>query len=376
MRRSRSRPTGATQRCATLLRPGVLRTGSGRPYSVFGAFARAWFQTVEIAKPLSAPRSLPPLPRDIAVAPVEIPSCEELGISPNPRIQTGGERAARGRLRRFLRTAAPTYAQHRDRMDLDETSRVSADLKFGTISARQVWMAVEAALGDSESARSFLNELVWREFTHSTLWDRDDLLEKPFRKEFQSFPWREDDAAWHAWVQGQTGYPVVDASARQLLAEGFVHNRARMISASFLTKHLLISYRYGEAHYMKCLTDGDWAQNNAGWQWSAGCGCDAQPYFRVFNPIAQGAKFDPDGNYVRRWVPELARMPARHIHCPWEAPEAVLAEVGVRLDDNYLRPIVDHRTARTRFLALAADHIKGVSSIGTGSVRGRKRRRG
>ena len=176
------------------------------------------------------------------------------------------------------------------------------------------------------------------------------------------FPWRDDEERWQAWVAGKTGYPIVDAAARQLLGEGFVHNRARMISASFLTKHLLIDYRRGEAHYMKHLTDGDWAQNNAGWQWSAGCGCDAQPYFRIFNPVTQGKKFDPLGNYVRRWVPELRRMPARYIHNPWESPDDVLLAADVRLDATYPRPIVEHRPARERFLVLAAGHVANAKA--------------
>jgi deoxyribodipyrimidine photo-lyase len=163
-------------------------------------------------------------------------------------------------------------------------------------------------------------------------------------------------------VSGRTGYPVVDAAARQLLAEGFVHNRARMIAASFLTKHLLTDYRRGEAHYMKYLTDGDWAQNNAGWQWSAGTGCDAQPYFRIFNPTAQGERFDPDGSYVRRLVPELARLPAPYIHSPWQAPAAVLRDAGIRLGKDYPQPIIDHRYGRDRFLAVAARHLKPGSA--------------
>jgi deoxyribodipyrimidine photo-lyase len=188
-----------------------------------------------------------------------------------------------------------------------------------------VWHAIDD--------HTYRNELVWREFTHSTLWDRPDLLERPFRKEFEDFPWREDDRGWNAWVEGRTGYPVVDAAARQLLATGFVHNRARMIAASFLTKHLMIDYRRGEAHYMKWLTDGDWAQNNFNWQWSAGCGCDAQPYFRIFNPQLQEAKFDASGDYVRRWIPG-------------------------RMSSDYPPPIVEHTEARERFLAIATGHTK------------------
>lgn len=342
----------------TLMAPGTLRTGAGTPYSVFSQFARVFRETARIARPLPPPRTLPPVPRDVRTGAAVLPTCKQLGIERNPAILHGGEHAAKERLERFLRDAAAAYPEHRDRMDLPGTSRLSADLKFGTISAREVWTAVEDALDGTSAARSFLNELVWREFTHSTLWDRPELLEKPFRPGFTGFPWQYDEELWQAWVVGKTGYPLVDAAARQLLGEGFVHNRARMVSASFLSKHLLIDYRRGEAHYMRHLTDGDWAQNNAGWQWSAGCGCDAQPYFRIFNPVAQGEKFDPEGDYVRRWVPELAKLPARYIHSPWEAPDAVLRAAGVRLDESYPRPVVDHRCARERFLAVAAQHLK------------------
>jgi deoxyribodipyrimidine photo-lyase len=351
----------------TLMPPGTLRTGVGKPYSVFSQFARMFRQTAQmgvIGRPLPSPRSFPPVPKHILARVTDIPTCEQLGIDRNPALLHGGERAATARLRRFLRDAAAAYPAQRDRMDLPGTSRLSADLKFGTISARQVWTAVEDALDGTTAARSFLNEIVWREFTHTTLWDRPELLEKPFRPAFAGFPWQYDEELWQAWVNGKTGYPIVDAASRQLLGEGFVHNRARMISASFLCKHLLIDYRRGEAHYMKYLTDGDWAQNNAGWQWSAGCGCDAQPYFRIFNPVTQSEKFDPDGYYVRRWVPELEKMSARYIHHPWEAPDPVLRAAGVRLDESYPRPVVDHRFARERFLAVAAQHLKRETRAG------------
>jgi len=289
-----------------------------------------------------------------------VPTLEELGIPENPLLQRGGERAARARLAAFLASAAERYDLDRDRMDLPGTSRLSADLKFGTLSVRSVWHAAHKALAtQAPSALSrFTNELVWREFTHATLWDRPQLLEQPFRREFIGFPWLDDEPGWQAWVAGKTGYPIVDAAARQLVLEGFVHNRARMVAASFLTKHQLIDYRRGEAHYMRYLTDGDWAQNNAGWQWSAGCGTDAQPYFRVFNPVLQGAKFDPNGDYVRRYVPELSRLPAKVIHQPWLASAQVLAEAGVTVGETYPRPIVDHATARDRFLKIAESYLK------------------
>ncbi|HOD33124.1 MAG TPA: FAD-binding domain-containing protein, partial [Holophaga sp.] len=215
---------------------------------------------------------------------------------------------------------------------------------------RQVWNATG---GQEAGPRTFRNELLWREFAHHLLAEEPRLLSEPFRPAFGAFPWRKDDAAWEAWCEGRTGYPVVDAAARQLLSEGFVHNRARMVAASFLAKHLLLDYRRGEAHYLRWLADGDWACNNLGWQWSAGCGVDAQPWFRVFNPVTQGRKFDPAGDYVRRWVPELESLPDRWIHTPWEAPSAVLAQAGVHLGRTYPVPIVDHSQARARFLDTA-----------------------
>jgi deoxyribodipyrimidine photo-lyase len=342
----------------TLLPPGLLRTGAGAPYSVFTPFARAFRAALTVGRPLAAPRALPPLPRGLDAPKRPAPTLEALGLRRNPLVLEGGEGPARARLAQFLSGPVADYPQGRDRMDLAGTSRLSADLKFGTLSPRQAWAAVEQAGSDGEGPTRFLNELVWREFAHSTLWDRPELLARPFRRDFEAFPWRDDEAGWAAWAEGKTGYPVVDASARQLLGEGFVHNRARMISASFLAKHLLIDFRRGEAHYLKWLTDGDWAQNDLGWQWSAGCGCDAQPYFRVFNPVTQGEKFDPDGAYVRRWVPELAKLPARFIHRPWDARAEVLASAGVRLGESYPRPIVELGFGRQRFLSTAARHFK------------------
>ena len=196
----------------TLMPPGTLRTGAGKPYSVFSQFARLFRQTAIIGRPLPTPRALPPLPRDVRARATVIPTCKQLGIERNPALLHGGEQAAKARLRRFLRDAAAAYPEHRDRMDLPGTSRLSADLKFGTISARQVWTAVENALDGTPAAGSFLNELVWREFTHSTLWDRPALLEKPFRPAFEGFPWHYDEELWQAWVIGKTGYPIVDAA--------------------------------------------------------------------------------------------------------------------------------------------------------------------
>ena len=342
----------------TLMPPGTMRTGGGTPYSVFTPFARAFARTAVIGRPVPAPKRLPPVPADVKGGDAPLPTLESLGLPRNPRLLEGGERAARARLAQFLAGPAEDYLVGRNQLDAAGTSRLSADLKFGTLSVRTVWHQVEKALGESEAARSFQNELIWRDFTHHTLHDRPEVLEKPFREDFHGFPWIDDDAGWRAWVEGRTGYPVIDAAARQLLGEGFVHNRARMITASFLTKHLLIDYRRGEAHFLKYLTDGDWAQNNAGWQWSAGCGSDAQPYFRVFNPVTQGERFDPSGGYVRRWVPELAKLPVRWIHAPWEAPPDVLRAAGVTLGSTYPLPVVEHAFARTRFLEVAGRHLR------------------
>jgi deoxyribodipyrimidine photo-lyase len=351
----------------TLMPPETIRNGSGQPFSVFTPFARALRQKLPDVAPRPAPTELPPLPADVKFDSARVPTLEQLGLVDNPRLQRGGERAGRERLAAFWAGAAARYDVERDRMDLAGTSRLSADLKFGTLSVRSVWNAL-ADLGQRapRAVEVYRNELLWREFTHATLWDRPQLLEQPFRADFAEFPWSFDDAAWQAWAQGKTGYPIVDAAARQLLAEGFVHNRARMIAASFLTKHQLIHYKHGEAHYMKYLTDGDWAQNNAGWQWSAGCGTDAQPYFRVFNPTLQGEKFDPSGDYVRRYVPELAGLPAKYIHRPAEAPPGVRKAAGVSLGETYPEPIVDHALARDRFLKIAASHFeaRGARSRG------------
>lgn len=344
----------------TLCPPGSLRTGAGDPYSVFTAFARAFARDVKVQPALPAPTSLPPLPADVRTKGAALPTLGSLGLTHNPHVLTGGERQARNRLKTWLAGDAKDYDELRNRMDMPGTSRLSADLKFGTLSVRTVWNAVDRRLRElsPDALQVYQNELLWREFAHSTLFDRPRLLEETFRPEWRDFPWQHDDAAWQAWVAGTTGYPVVDAAARQLLATGFVHNRARMVAASFLAKQLLIDFRRGEEHYFNLLTDGDWANNDAGWQWSAGCGCDAQPWFRIFNPVTQGKKFDPEGDYVRQWVPELALMPAKHIHTPWEAPAAVLEAAAVRLGTTYPRPIVDHDFARQRFLATAKKHLE------------------
>jgi deoxyribodipyrimidine photo-lyase len=223
---------------------------------------------------------------------------------------------------------------------------------------------VASSLKDVDK-RSFLNELIWREFNYHTLWDHPKILSAPFKSKWAEFPWAEPPDHLDAWKQGRTGYPVVDAAARQLLATGFVHNRARMVAASFLTKHLMLDFRLGEDHYLRWLVDGDWAQNCMGWQWAAGCGADAQPWFRIFNPVTQGKKFDPDGTYVRQWVPELRALDKRYIHAPWSAPPQVLERAKIQLGVEYPRPVVDHAWARERFLSTAKTFFSGDESPAT-----------
>ncbi|MCW5774335.1 MAG: FAD-binding domain-containing protein, partial [Rhodospirillaceae bacterium] len=253
----------------------------------------------------------------------------------------------------FLAGPAARYATDRDRPDLPGTSRLSPHLHFGEIGPRQIWHAPKGSdpLSGKRGLTPFLRQLGWREFAYHLLFHAPHLPEAPLRPAFAGFPWRDDPAALAAWQRGQTGYPAVDAAMRELWRTGWMHNRLRMVAASFLVKHLLLPWQAGEAWFWDTLVDADLANNAASWQWVAGSGTDAAPYFRIFNPVAQGERFDPDGAYVRRYVPELARLPNRYLHRPWTAPEAVLAAAGVALGATYPLPIVDHGAARARALA-------------------------
>lgn len=269
-----------------------------------------------------------------------------------------GEATAQARLADFLDGDIADYATGRDRPDRDRTSRLSPHLRFGEISPRQVWHAAHFAVdrnpriaGDIEK---FLSELGWREFCRHLLYDAPDIATRNLQRAFDAFPWRRDKDALRAWQRGCTGYPIVDAGMRQLWQTGSMHNRVRMVVASFLVKHLLLDWRDGEMWFWDTLVDADAGSNPANWQWVAGSGADAAPYFRIFNPILQGERFDPDGDYVRRWVPELAHLPAKFIHKPWTATPIELASAGVRLGQTYPEPIVDHGLARQRALAAYA----------------------
>ncbi len=339
-----------------LVEPWTVKSGSGDPYKVFTPFWRA-ARGVFVDRPgFATPAALP--------APPSWPGSDALadwGLHPaRPDwsrgfdIWTPGEGGARAMLDLFLGGAVRTYAEARNLPGVEGTSRLSPHLHFGEIGPRQVWRAVQAATNGGgvpgDQAAKFLAELGWREFNHHLLFHWPDLPTANFKPEFDRFVWRDDPVALKAWQRGQTGYPIVDGGMRELWTTGFMHNRVRMIVASFLIKHLMIDWREGEAWFRDTLVDADIAQNAANWQWVAGSGADASPWFRIFNPITQGEKFDPDGVYVRRWIPELAKLPNDVLHQPWTASEGRLKAAGVTLGRTYPRPIVDHPAARTRAL--------------------------
>jgi deoxyribodipyrimidine photo-lyase len=344
----------------TLFEPASLASHSGKPYTVFTAFWNACLNQPEPSKPLPAPDALRAPPESLNSETVE--SLRLLPSSPDwaqglRETWTPGEAHAMRRLEEFTAGILDEYAGDRDRPDRAGTSGLSPHLRFGELSARQAWHAVCArkqADAAGAGAASFLRELGWREFASHLLYHHPTIPDGPMRREFERFPWRNEAATISAWQRGETGYPIVDAGMRQLWHTGWMHNRIRMIVTSFLTKHLLTHWRKGQEWFWDTLVDADLASNAMNWQWVAGCGFDAAPYFRIFNPVLQGSRFDPDGQYVRRWVPELGKLPASCIHSPWLAPPGLLASAGVRLGSNYPEPIVDLKAGRQRALAAYA----------------------
>jgi deoxyribodipyrimidine photo-lyase len=340
--------------------PTQVTTGAGQPYKVFTPFWKSLRSRLGGQAPLPAPAALQAAP----APPGE--RLDQWALLPTRPDWAGGLRAAwqpgeagaANLLRRFLDGGLAGYADRRDRPAIAGTSRLSPHLHFGEISPRQLWQAtIPAAMqgGAIESgAEKFLSEVAWREFAHHLLFHFPRLPEENFRPEFDRFAWRPDPAALAAWQRGRTGYPIVDAGMRELWQTGWMHNRVRMITASFLVKHLLQDWRDGAAWFWDTLVDADLANNAASWQWVAGSGADAAPYFRIFNPVLQGEKFDPDGAYVRHFVPELADMPSAWIHKPWAAPASVLQGARVSLGMTYPAPIVDHAAARARALSAFA----------------------
>ena len=356
----RMRASGVTVEsfnAALLSEPWTVTNQAGEPFKVFTPYWRAAQAHLQLDPAGPAPDRLP--------APDAWPASEALdswGLQPRAPDWTGGfsvwqpgEAGARARLDAFLDRGLADYAEGRDIPSGPAVSRLSAHLHFGEIGPRQVWAAVaEAELrrpGLTRSADKFRAELGWREFSHALLYQRPDLETANFKSAFDRFPWRTDPEGLRAWQQGRTGYPMVDAGMRELWATGVMHNRVRMLAASFLVKHLLIDWRAGEAWFWDTLVDADRAANAASWQWVAGCGADAAPYFRIFSPMGQGEKFDPEGTYVRRWVPELARLRGPGIHAPWTLSPMELRAAGVTLGRTYPAPIVDHGQARERALA-------------------------
>lgn len=332
-----------------LVEPWTIKTGADEPYKVFTPFWRAASGNIEDPSPTTAPKTLRPpaaWPRSDQLVTWRLQPTKPNWARVFPDHWSPGEAGARKRLSVFLDRALDRYADGRDRPDQDNTSRLSPHLHWGEIGPRQVWQAARAAAEREPKLErhtaKFLAELGWREFSYHLLYHFPTLPERNFRPAFDAFPWDDDEAAFTAWTKGSTGYPLVDAGMRELWATGTMHNRVRMVAASFLIKHLLIPWQRGAAWFWDTLVDADLASNSASWQWVAGSGADAAPYFRIFNPVLQGEKFDPDGAYVRRWVPELKDCDNRAVHRPWDASNFA------RL--SYEKPIVDHDRARTRAL--------------------------
>jgi deoxyribodipyrimidine photo-lyase len=344
-----------------LFEPWTVQTQTKGWFRVFSPFWRACRAAPAPDAPLPAAKAL----RRCATLPAG-EQLDALALLPHTPDWAGGLRAtwqpgeagAAARLRDFLDAALGGYADGRDHPERAVTSRLSPHLHFGEIGPRQIWHAVTLRAEQQDKAArhadKFLTELGWREFSYHLLYHFPDLPEQNFRTDFDAFPWDDDAALLRRWQRGRTGYPLVDAGMRELWHTGWMHNRVRMIAASFLVKHLRQHWRHGEAWFWDTLVDADLASNAASWQWVAGSGADAAPYFRIFNPVLQGEKFDPDGAYVRRWVPELAKLPAKYIHKPWQAPAAVLAAAGIALGRDYPRPLVDHDGARAAALAAFA----------------------
>ncbi|WP_332685308.1 cryptochrome/photolyase family protein [Bosea sp. (in: a-proteobacteria)] len=352
---------------ALLNEPWQVTTRAGRPMQVFTPYWRAARERGAPSAPLPATTTIHKAtpPEGLRRAALTV---AELGLEPSQPDWAGGlreswtpgEDGAWTRLADFLDGGLQGYRAERDRPDRLATSRLSPHLRFGEIGPRQIWHATRMALeagktdGSAADAEKFLSEIGWREFSYHLLFHNPELATRNFNARFDAFAWVNDESGLAAWRRGLTGYPLVDAGMRELWTTGWMHNRVRMVAASFLIKHLLTDWRQGEAWFWDTLVDADPANNAASWQWVAGSGADAAPYFRIFNPVTQGEKFDPEGAYVRRFVPELAQLDPKFIHQPWTAPQAVLEKAGVALGEDYPRPIVDLDFGRRRALAALA----------------------
>lgn len=360
---------------AVLVEPHAIRTGAGEPYRVFTPYWRAaqarLYQELESGRaPLATPERFPELERVPPSTPLG-----DLGLLPRVEWDRGlyeawtpGEEGAHARLERFVESALDDYRHSRDRPALDATSGLSASLHFGEVSPLQLVARMRrrtahgGAAGVQANVEWFVRQLGWREFAHHLLFHFPRTPEAPLHEKFAAMPWRplrEHASDLIAWQRGRTGVPIVDAGMRQLWRTGWMHNRVRMIVASFLVKNLLIPWIEGARWFWDTLVDASLANNTMGWQWTAGCGADASPYYRIFNPVLQSTKFDPDGAYIRRWVPELARVPDIAIHAPWQVDASLLAKAGVTLGGDYPQPIVDLAASRARALA-AYEQVKAA----------------
>ena len=345
--------------------PMSIKTKEGKPYQVYTPFWKCYQLQSAPRLPLPAPSKLNALnqwPSSLDIA--------SLQLLPKIKWDAGfyqawqpKEESAQQALQQFCDASVGHYADQRDLPGTKGTSQLSPHLHFGQVSPNQVWHAVQKMRSQHtgeylHQSEDYLKELVWREFAYHLLYHFPQTPSKPLRTDFLRFPWKDDARLLRAWQRGQTGYPIVDAGMRQLWATGWMHNRIRMVVASFLVKHLLIPWQRGAEWFWDTLVDADLASNTLGWQWTAGCGADAAPYFRIFNPMQQGERFDAEGTYVRQWVPELVKLPGKYIHAPWTAPREVLKKAEVVLGKNYPRPIVEHTEARTKALQ-AYDVMRG-----------------
>ncbi len=349
-----------TFNASLLFEPSEVRNSSGGPFRVFTPFWRACLSNLMQPRPPGRPCPALPSPRrwpsSLALQQLELTPVHDRAGSLEQAWEPG-EKGALARLEQFIRGALAGYPRGRELPAVQGTSRLSPHLHFGEVSPHAVWHEVKAAVAATddpklrEAGDAFLRQIGWREFACHILAAFPGSDQEPLRTDFRGFPWRRSARDLRAWQRGQTGYPFVDAGMRELRTTGWMHNRVRMVVASFLTKDLLLPWIDGAKWFWDTLVDADLANNSFGWQWTAGCGADAAPYFRIFNPVGQGERFDPSGDYIRRWVPELAKLPAQWIHKPWHAPAAVLRNAGIRPGEDYPKPLVDHGEARRRALA-------------------------
>jgi deoxyribodipyrimidine photo-lyase len=335
-----------------------VRTQAGGPFSVFTPYKNAWLKRLQAEPEVLLPFETRTHAGTLAPACAEplLPGLAQLGFTPAGPIANAGEKGAEQALSAFLGRLA-RYDRERDYPALDATSRLSMHLRFGTLSVRRLLRLLRERARDGSAGGGdavWLSELIWREFYMMILWRHPRVVTQSFKPAFDAVRWEEGehaDALFAAWCEGRTGYPLVDAAMAQLNQTGFMHNRLRMVTASFLTKDLGIAWQRGERHFALRLLDYELSSNNGGWQWAASTGCDAQPWFRIFNPVTQSRRFDPDGAFIRRWLPQLARLEGAAIHAPWLAKPAQLEQAGVVLGRDYPAPVVDHEQARVKTLA-------------------------